>query len=133
MRTSAFVVLVAAIGVSLLPGCAPEGGDEAGGDSSAISTAGGKVPLRFAKDSVNVDDIFSNSVRVEADRLVVPTSKNRQMLAKIRVGLIVAGNRDMRTTDLTTSKNAYGFLRRVKEIKVDGGNTVLMTNPAELD
>lgn len=122
------LIVTTGFGLSLLQGCAPAEEESAGGDSAAMSTRG----LRFTNETINVDQTFANTARVEADRIVVPKEPNHEILSRIRQGAILAGNRDTRTTDLSQSANPYGFLRRVKEMAPDGANMIIVTEQAEL-
>lgn len=125
------LVIVSAAAFAILPGCAGDTDEDldVGGGASAASTRG---ITRFAKETVNVDQTFANTARVEESRLVVPTTQNRAMLSRIRVGSIIAGNRDNRTTNLANSKNPYGFLRRVTAIRTESQSTIIETTHAEL-
>lgn len=130
MKLSGLVLVTAAVALALLPACAEDDQDlEVGGGSSAATT---RMPARFDRSSVNVDQSFANTARVEETRIVVPTAQNRATIARIKVGSIIAGNRDMRTTNLAKSKNPYGFLRRVTAIQVEDPTTVIETVRAEL-
>lgn len=123
------LIFATGFGLSLLQGCVPPEEEETGGDSTAISTRG----LRFTNETINVDQTFSDTARVEENRITVPKEPNRAVLLKMRQGNILAGNRDKRTIDLTKSQNPYGFLRRVKQMVPDGANMIILTEPASLE
>src|SRR4051812_20908490 len=84
---SAAVLTSAILGIAAAPGCAAEPENVTSASADLAVPAG----LRFSKDAVNVDAVFSNSVSVEDDRLVVPKASNGKTLSRIRVGSIVAG------------------------------------------
>lgn len=85
-------------------------------------------------ESVKANQHFANTVSVEDGRLVVTMdASNEQMMSTVKVGSIIAGNRDTATADLTASKNPYGFLRRVTGISRSGNQAVLTTTPAALE
>jgi hypothetical protein len=127
MRFSAFVV-ASALGCSVLQGCSAADTDSAPGGASALAVPS---PLTFTERAVNADWNFANTVTVLDDRLVVPTESNRAMLDRIYVDAILAGDRGRRP-DGATDRNPNGFLRHVLDIQVDGDNTVIMTERAEL-
>ncbi|MDF2693231.1 MAG: hypothetical protein K0S65_1614 [Labilithrix sp.] len=131
MRLSGLAAVAAAVALALVQGCAAEADAPAPAPYQGDGF-GERVPVRFVKQAVNVDQAFANSVEVQDDRLVVPTASNRAMLERIAIGAIVAGNRDLLSADLATSKNPYGFLRRVTSIETRGEQTVLQTVKAEL-
>lgn len=129
MRLS-LTLLAAAFPLSMmiLPGCASEDTGPAPKDVDPFSVQ--KAPT-FVKESVNVDQKFADSTVVSDDHLVVILAGNEAILDKVEVGSIIAGNRSS-NPDLNTSKNPYGFLRRVTGKKVEGGSVTLTTERAEL-
>ncbi len=137
MRLSLAATLAAVAFTAFVQGCSASDSlpDDGAAGQRAADPFETPENLEFTKESVNVDKAFSDSVVVAEDRLVVPTSTNAAMLAKIAVGSIVAGDRTSKVAspdELLATNNPYGFLRKVKEIHTDGANTVLMTDKAEL-
>lgn len=109
---------------TLVAACAPAPEDvEPHTDESAASVT---PPPTFVPTAVNVDQSFSDAVKVQPDALVVPTSQ----VGKIEIGSIVAGNRS--SNGATDADNPYGFLRKVTDIKRSGKTTTLVTERAEL-
>jgi hypothetical protein len=112
---------------ALVPGCA----DEAEPDPFATPMA-----PTFMPEAVNVDQHFADTVTVEESQLVVPIDAgNEAFLGRIKIGSIVAGNRNNNVApdvDLVDTKNPYGFLRRVKEVVRAADKVTLVTEPAEL-
>lgn len=84
--------------------------------------------------SVKASQHLASSVSVEDGRLVITMdAENETALSAVKVGTVIAGNRDTQTADLTLSKNPYGFLRRVKDIQRNGNQAILVTEPANLE
>jgi hypothetical protein len=112
---------------ALVPGCA----EEPPADPFATPMAPTFVP-----ESVNVDQHFADTVTVEASQLVVPIdAANEAFLGRIKVGSIVAGNRNNNVApdvELVDTKNPYGFLRRVKDVQRAADKVTLITEQAEL-
>lgn len=96
-------------------------------------------PLELRPDAVKADQHFSDTATVEDGKVTVPvgaadpTGSNEAVLAKLKVGSVLAGNRDTASAVLASSKNAYGFLRRVLEIERRADEVVLHTQQAYLD
>lgn len=111
---------LALLAVALLSGCAADGADTTT-DVDGASTS--RAPV-FVGKAVNVDQRFSDAVKVEKDALVIPTS----MLGKIEIGSIIAGDRSSKPGN----DNPFGFLRRVTDIEKSGKQTTLVTQRAEL-
>ena len=90
-------------------------------------------------DAVKADQHFSDTVTAEDGKLTVPVGAadpagtNEALIAKLRVGTVLAGNRDTASSVLAESKNPYGFLRRVIEIQRGADAVVLHTQQAYLD
>jgi len=97
-------------------------------DPFAVAT-----PVTFTQQALNVDQHFADSVKVEDARIVVTAdASNEALLARMKPGTILAGNRESVTADLATAKNPYGFLRRVVAVKREGATAIVDTEPAEL-
>jgi hypothetical protein len=87
-------------------------------------------------DVVTADQQFADAVEVKDDRLVIATAGHEEMIAKIAVGSVLAGDRSSKPVAPTAGSigpNPYGFLRRVKSITTEGANTIIATRKASLD
>jgi hypothetical protein len=90
--------------------------------------------LTFTDPAVNASKHFADTAIVEPGKVTVPRdAQNAELLARIVVGTVLAGNRDTSTEDLSLSKNPSGFLVKVTAIAQDGANTVLSTTQAKLN
>jgi len=84
--------------------------------------------------SMKATQHFANTTSVEDGRLVVAMdADNEIVMSNVKVGTIIAGNRDTQNADLTLSKNPYGFLRRVKDVSRSGNQAILVTEQANLE
>lgn len=134
------------------PGCASAPSEEGGGSKKKDIYTEEKEPV-LVNEAVNVDQKFSDDVVVGPEvgtgdnatkDLTIVTAGHESMLAKIKVGSIIAGDRSSKPIPEGTAAedgsvtgdygpNPYGFLRKVIDIKTDGANTILKTAPARLD
>ncbi len=90
-------------------------------------------PLALQPGAVLADRAVSNSADVEDGQVTLPTGgDNDAFVAKLQVGTVFAGDRDTASPDLTTSKNPYGFLRRVVSIDRAPDHVVIHTQQAYL-
>jgi hypothetical protein len=133
MKMSRVALALAVASFALLQGCSSS--DD--GDDSRPKTAEDRFrtrePVTYNDNAVNADRHFSDSVDAsQPNKLIVPTAGNEDLLAKVSVGTILAGDRNAKD-DINTSKNPFGFLREVTGITKDGANTVIETKQAELD
>jgi hypothetical protein len=123
--------LAALVVVAVASGCSSSTSDPPQTDTPDFDTPKA-VSLR--PESVKANQHFANSVSVEDTRLVVTMdADNETMLSTVKVGTIIAGNRDTATADLTLSKNPYGFLRRVTDMSRSGNQAILTTERANLE
>lgn len=134
MKMSRLALLVAfASSLAVIQGCSTDASDDDGTPKTAEDRFKTREPVTFNDNAVNADRHFSDTVdTTQANKLIVPTSGNEAIIAKIEVGSILAGDRNAKE-DIATSKNPLGFLREVTAIKKDGANTVIETKQAELD
>ncbi len=105
-------------------------------DQSTQETPDFETPkaVSLRPESMKANQHFANSVSVEDGRLVVTMdADNETTMSTVKVGTIMAGNRDTATPDLTMSKNPYGFLRRVTDISRSGNTVILTTEQANLE
>lgn len=134
MKTSRLALALTVASFGLLQACSA--GDEQPDDGrpkTAEDRFNTREPVTYGDDSVNADRHFSDTVdATQPNKLIVPTSGNDAVLSKIEIGSILAGDRNSKD-DIATSKNPFGFLRKVVDIKQDGTNTVIETEPATLD
>lgn len=125
------------LGLAVLVAAAP-------GCSSTDDSSEGKKKDIFAdkrepvlvNEAVNADQSFADDAVVADDSITIPTAGHEKILAKIKEGTILAGNRTSKpiaddAPDL--GPNPYGFLRKVKSVTTDGANTILKTDKATLD
>jgi hypothetical protein len=105
-----------------LTGCAADAAAPTATDVDPAEERAWSPPV-FARQAVNVDQVFSDAVEVDEGSLAIPTS----MLGEIQVGSIVAGDRATKGTS-----NPYGFLRRVTKIETHGDRTTLTTEKAAI-
>lgn len=125
------------LGVALIaaaPGCSSTDEDTSSTKKKDIF-AEHRDPV-LAPEAVNADQAFADDAIVAESSITIVTAGHEKMLAKIKEGSILAGNRTSKpipddSEDL--GPNPYGFLRKVKSIKTDGANTVLSTEKATLD
>lgn len=123
--------------LAALPGCADDGASSKNKNGKDDPFAEPMAPV-LVKEAVTADQDFANDVEVLEDRLVIATAGHEKMIAKIKQGSILAGNRSLTKTvmesdDGNYGPNPYGFLRRVTKVEEDGPNTVIHTKPATLD
>ncbi|MBX3233824.1 MAG: hypothetical protein KIT84_08845 [Labilithrix sp.] len=131
IKVSRLLLASSVVSFALLQGCASDDDEPSKREKNPFGTR--EEPV-FVEKAVNADHKFSNAVdATDPKKLVVPTAGQDAVLSKIEVGTILAGDRDKTATDLTQSKNPYGFLRKVTGVKTEGGNTVIETEPATLD
>ncbi|HEY8079688.1 MAG TPA: hypothetical protein VIF62_36410 [Labilithrix sp.] len=96
-------------------------------------------PLSFRSEAVKADRHVSNTITVADGQLTLPIGNgdpggsNDAFVAKLHVGSVVAGDRDTSTRDLASSKNPYGFLRRVTGIDRTTNSVVIHTQQAYLN
>lgn len=132
MKTSRLALAFTVASFALLQACSSEPEDD-GRPKTAEDRFNTREPVTYNDNSVNADRHFSDTVdATQANKLIVPTSGNDAVLSKIEVGSILAGDRNSKD-DINTSKNPFGFLRKVVEIEKDGPNTVIVTQAATLD
>lgn len=120
--------------LGVLAGCADDSLDQDAQDDADLEAAM-DTPMApvMAAESITADKSFADTVTVGPDTLTVPTAGNEAMIAKIKEGSILAGDRASSMKEDVEGPNDLGFLRRIVSIKVDGANTVFTTTPAELD
>lgn len=79
-------------------------------------------PLSMRPEAVTASKHFSDTLVAEDGQLTIPVGAadpgglNDAVIAKLKIGTVLAGNRDTASPILADSKNAYGFLRRVIDI-----------------
>jgi hypothetical protein len=128
------------LGLAVLTAAAP--GCSSSDDTSSSDSAkkkdiyAEKRPPVLVNEAVNADQAFADDAVVADDSITIPTAGHEAMIAKIKEGTVLAGNRTSKpladdAQDL--GPNPYGFLRKVKSISVVGPNTVLKTEKASLD
>lgn len=125
------------LALAALPGCADDGGSSSSKKGKDDPFAEPMAPV-LVKEAVTADQPFANDVEVKDDRLVIVTAGHEAMIAKIKEGSILAGNRSLTKTafeseDGNYGPNPYGFLRRVTKVEQEGANTVIYTKSATLD
>ena len=131
MKLRQVLPLAALVLVACAAGCSSSSDGQPPQDNPDFETPKA-VSLR--PESVKANQHFSNSVSVEDGRLVLTMdADNETAMTTVKVGTIIAGNRDTATPDLTMSKNPYGFLRRVTGISRSGNQTILTTEKANLE
>ena len=75
-------------------------------------------PAILAPEAVNADQHFADTVVVSDDRLTLPTAGNEAVIAKLKTGSILAGNRSSVAPAIEeeSAPNPLGFLRRVVSV-----------------
>lgn len=119
--------------VAAAPGCSTSSGDDTTKKKDIF--ADHKDPV-LTHEAVNADQKFSDDVVVADNDLTIPTTGHEAMLAQIKVGTVIAGNRSSAGIPEDTDNlgpNPYGFLRKVTSIKTVDGKTVITTEKATLD
>lgn len=137
-RHSPFVsafVLACGLGLGLVAsGCRAEIEEGAEPGSEADFADEKPVALRANGGAKKLPQAFSNEVAVLDDSLLVPSNAGtRVVLDELRAGMVIAGNRDVSTPDLRTSKNPSGYLRRVVSLRAAGDNVEIRTARAYLN
>jgi hypothetical protein len=125
--------LAALVVIAIASGCSSSSSDTA---PPLPQNADFDTPMQASMKpgALKANQHFANTVSVEDGQIVVPLDdSNQKQLANIQVGSIIAGNRDTVTPDLTTSKNPYGFLRKVDAITPGDGQVTLITEQASID
>ncbi len=131
MKLRQVLPLGALVLAAFASGCSSSSTDQSTQDTPDFETPKA-VSLR--PESIKANQHFANSVSVEDGRLVLTMdADNETTMSTVKVGTIIAGNRDTATPDLTTSKNPYGFLRRVLDISRSGNTAILTTEQANLE
>jgi hypothetical protein len=119
MQKTLALVSLLALTIAAVPGCAS--------DDSPPPLASAEPPT-FVKESVRVDQHFSDTAMVEDAKITLPAdAANQASLGAIKVGSILAGNRGVGIGDELSESNPYGFLRRVTSITPSGSSVVLET------
>ena len=133
-------LIASLLGLGLLtaaaPGCSTtDSSDDEGGGKKKDIYSDKREPV-LVNEAVNADQAFSDDAIVGTDTITIPTAGHEKMLAKIKEGTVLAGDRSSKPIPEDGEDfgpNPYGFLRKVVSIKSDGANTVLTTKPATLD
>jgi hypothetical protein len=129
MNTSRFGLALLVPFFALVQACSNGDQGPAPHAANADSAFEDHEDLTFADNAVNVDHGFSDAVdATDPNQLVIATAGNEKTIGRIEVGTILAGDRS--TPD---SKNTLGFLRKVTNVSTNGENTIIATQPAELD
>ena len=81
-----------------------------------------------AADLLVADDALAGQIEVKADELRVGATGHESLLSRTRGSYLVAQPRG----NAATSKNPYGFLRRVESVGRDGGDIVVRTSAASV-
>jgi hypothetical protein len=120
--------------IAAAPGCSSS--DDTGSSDKKKDIFAEKKPPVLVHEAVNADQPFADDAVVADGSITIPTAGHEKIIAQIKEGTILAGNRTSKpipdnSDDL--GPNPYGFLRKVKSIKTDGANTVLTTEKASLD
>ena len=123
--------LLASLGA--LAGCDDAAPDPARKQVPAVAPGGGAAPdfdaTKLKADVVQPTQEQSDAVDVQPDKLVFPASAAAEVIKQWPAGAPVLGNR---RSPGSGGNNVFGYLRRVKEVKTEGGNVVVMTEPATL-
>jgi hypothetical protein len=92
------------------------------------------VPIKFHKETLRVPASFSDSVTIEGDKILVPTTPaNQATLAKVAVGKMVAGDQNrVYQGEFEGSPNPLGFIVKVVGIENQGDKVVLTTQPGRM-
>lgn len=118
-------------GALLVAGCSVVGCSSEPVDSGSPRSEK-RAPIVLDENAVLAPHGVSDSAIVEDGQISLPKTKaNQAWAADLRKGMVIAGDRDTKTANLETSKNAYGFLRKVVSVK-DGDPIVISTERAEL-
>jgi hypothetical protein len=126
--------LAALVVAAIVSGCSSSSSPPSGPPLPQNADFTTPMAPKVKPDAVKTNQHFANTVSVQDGQIIVPVdAANQQSLATIKVGAVIAGNRDTVTPDLTMSKNPYGFLRRVLDIVPGDGQVTLMTEPASFD
>lgn len=125
--------------VGMLVGCANDAQGPAVMESEATADPHDAAfetpsPAVLAPEAVNADQHFADTVVVADDRLTLPTAGNEAVIAKLKTGSILAGNRSSIAPAIEeeSAPNPLGFLRRVVSVTTEGAQTVIVTEHAEL-
>ncbi len=130
MSKQTLVVLAALAASVAVAGCSAEA-DPSSDDDFASEKP---VALKSGSVAMKVPQAFANEVVVEEARLVVPrNATTERVLDRMRSGLVIAGNRDVRSTDLKVSSNPSGFLRKVASLSTLGDKVEIRTTKAYLN
>lgn len=125
----AFALLATASSVAA---CSAEAAPEEGTDEDFAAEK--PVALRSGGSAKKMPQVFSDEVDVRDDSLVVPSNGATQaVLDGLSVGMVIAGNRDVRTADIRLSKNPSGYLRKIVAITPVGDTVEIRTKRAYLN
>lgn len=131
-RRLAAVPLALALPLVVLACSAEAEGPEPGSEADFATER--PVALRGAGEAKKLPQAFSDVVEVLDESLVVPIDARTQpVLDGLRAGMVIAGNRDVSTPDLSRSKNPSGYLRRVVSIRREGDRAEVRTSRAYLN
>lgn len=114
MRALPFVVLVIA-------GCSPT--RQWPDASSNVNT------LKLTENGVEASQEVAQVAVVEKDRLVFPASAAEEIRAKWPAGKSVVGA----PSTVAGTTNPLGFIRKVKEVRVEGDQVIVETEPTTID
>ncbi len=127
MKMTRLVGPLLVAGCSIVAGCSAESVEPDG-----ASGPRGRAPIVLDDNAVLAPDGVSDSAVVEDGKVSLPkTSANEAWVERLHAGTVIAGDRDKASADLASSKNPYGFLRKVVSISA-GDPIVIVTEPAEL-
>ncbi len=135
-RIGVSTTLVLAL-TGLLAACASSSGPDplaTGGGAGSDPDFATPKPVALRAEAVKASAHFADSAVVEDGKVTVPAdAENQKILDRLAPGAILAGNRDSRSADLATSKNPYGFLRKVLSVSRAGDKAVVLTEQAYLN
>jgi len=129
-RALAVATAIAGVGAALTSGCktaattppGPWPEDLTSGEPADFSN------VHVLANVVQATPEQNDAVLVQPDRLVFPASAAGEVIKKWPVGAPVVGGRRQGAS----GNNAFGYLRKVKEVKVEGDSIVVLTEQATL-
>lgn len=86
------------------------------------------VDIALVEEAVVTEQALVEMVVVQPDRLVFPASEFDAVVANFPAGAPVVGDRSVDPA----GGNPLGFLRKVREVRVDGDEVIVETEPALL-
>lgn len=85
------------------------------------------VNIELREDVIVADAALNDCVTVEPDRLVFPADDITQVALDWPVGAPIVGGRQASPED---GNNLFGFARKVREVRLEGGQVIVETEPA---